>query len=282
VNALPRSFTLAAGALVALALYLGLTYLMLPCAPVNDLVAAWLTDRGMTLAPGAQKTPLPGLCWSKPVLSSEKGELLRLDRASVRIKLLPLLAGRLEVAGEGRLGGGSLTAGLGMGMGTPHGLTLEASGVKLEEIPLFRSVLGARLSGDFWSSGRFVDGPGGASGQLKLEVNGLGCSGLKLGDFPLPDLEDLRCQGGVRLNAGGARLESLSLSGPGVYLRLSGELPWGGEAARKPLDLTLEIMPKPEFQEKQKLVFLLLAKFAVAPGVYRIPIHGTLLKPTIT
>jgi hypothetical protein len=40
-------------------------------------------------------------------------------------------------------------------------------------------------------------------------------------------------------------------------------------------------MPKPEFLDKQKLVFMLLAKFAVSPGVYRLPITGTLLKPAI-
>jgi len=40
-------------------------------------------------------------------------------------------------------------------------------------------------------------------------------------------------------------------------------------------------MPKPEFLEKQKLVFLLLAKFMSAPGVYRVPIKGTMLKPEI-
>jgi hypothetical protein len=43
----------------------------------------------------------------------------------------------------------------------------------------------------------------------------------------------------------------------------------------------LEIMPKPDFLEKQKLVFLLLAKFTASPGVYRVPIKGTLLKPEI-
>jgi len=47
------------------------------------------------------------------------------------------------------------------------------------------------------------------------------------------------------------------------------------------LDLLLEIMPKPEFLEKQKLVFLLLARFMASPGVYRVPIKGTLLKPVI-
>jgi hypothetical protein len=40
-------------------------------------------------------------------------------------------------------------------------------------------------------------------------------------------------------------------------------------------------MPKPDFLEKQKLVFMLLAKFMTAPGVYSVPIRGTFLKPAI-
>ena len=85
----------------------------------------------------------------------------------------------------------------------------------------------------------------------------------------------------MRVADGRARLESFTLLGDGVYMRLSGDLPGGANAATSPLQLTLEIMPKPEFMDKQRLVFLLLAKFAASPGVYKVPIRGTLLKPVI-
>jgi len=64
-------------------------------------------------------------------------------------------------------------------------------------------------------------------------------------------------------------------------MRLSGDLPTGANAGSAPLNLVLEIMPKADFLEKQKLVFMLLAKFMVSPGVYKLPIRGTLLKPEI-
>jgi type II secretion system protein N len=48
-----------------------------------------------------------------------------------------------------------------------------------------------------------------------------------------------------------------------------------------PLNLTLELMPKPAFLERQKFVFLLLAKYLISPGNYRIPINGTLARPAI-
>ena len=102
-----------------------------------------------------------------------------------------------------------------------------------------------------------------------------------MGAFSLPDADNLSSKGMIRITAGKARLESLTLQGEGVYMRLSGDLPLGMNADAAPLDLLLEIMPKPEFLEKQKLVFLLLAKFMASPGVYRVPIRGTLLKPEI-
>jgi hypothetical protein len=64
-------------------------------------------------------------------------------------------------------------------------------------------------------------------------------------------------------------------------MRLSGDLPMAASAATAPLNLVLEIMPKPEFLDSQKLVFMLLARFMASPGVYRVPIRGTLLKPEI-
>jgi hypothetical protein len=64
-------------------------------------------------------------------------------------------------------------------------------------------------------------------------------------------------------------------------MRLSGDIPGGANAVNAPLNLFLEIMPKPEFLEKQKLVFMLLARFMVSPGNYRVPIRGTVLNPVI-
>jgi len=102
-----------------------------------------------------------------------------------------------------------------------------------------------------------------------------------MGAFALPDADNLNSKGMIRIADGKARLESLTLQGEGVYMRLSGNLPMGVNADSAPLDLLLEIMPKPEFLDKQKLVFLLLAKFMTSPGVYRVPIKGTLLRPEI-
>jgi len=64
-------------------------------------------------------------------------------------------------------------------------------------------------------------------------------------------------------------------------MRLSGDIPTGANAAVTPLNMSLQIMPKPDFLDKQKLVFMLLGRFMTAPGIYTVPIRGTLLKPVI-
>lgn len=40
-------------------------------------------------------------------------------------------------------------------------------------------------------------------------------------------------------------------------------------------------MPRPEFLEKQKYIFLLLLKYQTSPGHYQLPVRGTLGKPSV-
>ena len=161
-------------------------------------------------------------------------------------------------------------------------LQLNVERLELSELPLFKTVLGAsRVGGQLQSTGFATRGPNGWNGELKIDIGRLEFSGVRLGAFALPDAANLHSRGMVRLTDGRARLESFTLEGEGLYMRLSGEVPVGGAALAAPLNLVLEIMPKPEFLENQKLVFMMLAKFMVSPGVYRVPIAGTLLKPQI-
>jgi type II secretion system protein N len=276
-----RQRLLRGGGLLAagIVLFLACTYLFLPTQRVNGLIDRLLADQGLTVSPGAHKTLLPGLAWRQPVLSSDQGPLVRFDRLAVRLRLLPLATGRAVVGVTAALGTGHLD--LGYGINGPDALELAADGIQLSDIPFFKTVLGATAGGSLWSEGRLTRTGRGVSGALKLEVKQLSFSGVKLGAFSLPDAANLRCQGMVRVTDGRARLESVTLQGDGLYMRLSGDLPGGADAATLPLNLTLEIMPKPEFMDKQKLVFMLLAKFAASPGVYKVPIKGTLLKPVI-
>lgn len=264
---------------MVLILFMVFCYILFPTARIDDALDQVLSRQGLTLSPAAHKTLLPGLAWDKLLLSSEQGPLLNCERLQVRVLLLPLLTGRAVISGVATIGKGQLD--FRYALNGKAALDLGADGISLADIPFFKSVLGAKTAGTLWSRGTLQRGAKGLSGDLKLEVKQLEFSGVKLGAFPLPDVANLKTQGMVRVNSGKARLESFTLEGDGIYMRLSGDIPSGGNAAVTPLDMTMEIMPKPEFLEKQKLVFLLLAKFMTSPGVYTVPIRGTLLKPEI-
>jgi type II secretion system protein N len=272
---LQRAALLAAGGVLFLLFF----YLFFPMGRVNAVINQQLASQGLNITPGAHKTVFPGLAWDNLLLSSDQGALLRCERLKLQLGLLPLLRGRVTVAAGATVGKGRLD--LKYGMNGPMVLALHADGISLADIPFFKTVLGATAGGSLWSEGGVTRGPKGLNGAMKLEIKQLEFSGVKLGAFPLPDASNLHCQGMVRVTNGSVRLESFNLEGEGIFMRLSGDLPSGANATSAPLDLVLEIMPKPEFLEKQKLVFMLLAKFATSPGVYRLPIKGTLLKPVL-
>ncbi len=269
----------AAVSAAVLVLFLLFSYLLFPTGRIDAALAQLLSRQGLTLAPAVHKTFLPGLAWDDLLLSSEQGPLLSCRRLQVRVLLLPLLAGRAVVSGGATIGKGHLD--VRYALNGKAALDLDADGISLADIPFFKSVLGAKAAGSLWSRGTLQRGAKGLGGDLKLEVKQLEFSGVKLGAFPLPDAANLKTQGMVRVVGGNARLESFTLEGDGIYMRLSGDLPSGANAGVTPLRMSLEIMPKPEFLEKQKLVFMLLAKFMTSPGVYTVPIRGTLLKPEI-
>lgn len=262
-----------------LLLFVIFSYLLFPTARVDAVITQILSRQGLTLTPAVHKTLLPGLAWDNLLLSSEQGVLLRCERLQVRPLLLPLFMGRAVVSGGATVGKGHLD--VRYAVNGKDALNLEADGISLTEIPFFKTVLGATAAGNFWSQGTLQRGANGLSGDLKLEIQQLDFSGVKLGAFPLPDVTRMKAQGKVRVDGGKARLESFTLEGEGIYMRLSGDLPTGASAAVAPLNMNLEIMPKADFLEKQKLVFMLLGKFMTSPGVYTVPIRGTLLKPQI-
>ena len=263
----------------ALVLFLIFSYMLFPTAKIDTIIAQILSRQGLTLAPALHKTLLPGVAWDNLQLSSDQGTLLNCERLQVRILLLPLFVGRAVFSGGATIGKGSVE--VRYALNGKAALDLDARDVSLGDIPFFKNVLAAKVGGSLWSQGTLQRGAKGLNGDLKLEVKQLELTGVKLGAFPLPDAANLKTQGIIRVSDGRARLDSFTLEGDGIYMRLSGDIPSGANAAVTPLNMSLEIMPKPEFLEKQKLVFMLLAKFMSSPGVYRVPIRGTLLKPNI-
>ncbi len=261
-----------------LLLFLLFSYLLFPTERIDGIIGQTLSRQGLTLAPAVRKTLLPGLAWDKLLVSSEQGPLFASDRLQIRFLFLPLLTGRAVIETSATIGAGELD--IRTGLTGKTALDLSADGVPLAGVPFFKSVMGAKMAGTLWSRGKLLRSAKGINGDVKLEIKQLEFSGIKLGDFPLPDATNMKAQGMVRLTNGRARVESFTLESDGLYMRLSGDIPVDGIAETQ-LNMMLEIMPKAELLDKQKLVFLMLAKFMVSPGVYNVPVRGTLLKPVI-
>jgi type II secretion system protein N len=257
-----------------------LTVLFIPDRELKGVVVRALARQGYTFrAAGFGKAFPLGVAARDLHIDDDRGELLRADAATVRLRLLPLLTGEVVLVCEARIGAGRLAAEISpLGKGR---LELNASGVHLDAIPFFATVAGARVKGELRAEAAFRGQGPAMTGELKLEVKGAEVGGVKISELPLPDAAYRNVQGMLRAGGGKLNLESFTLEGDGMYARLKGDLPLAPAVAASPLNLVLELMPTADFLDRQKFVFLLLVKYQKSPGHYEIPIRGTLGRPAI-
>lgn len=276
----PRWLPLAVAVPAAILLLLALTILFIPDETLRGLAARGLEREGYTFQAARFGKALPlGIKARNLVIAGERGPLLKADEATVRLRLLPLLMGRVLVAYHLRIGGGFVTGDLSLTKG--GAMRLEIGGVRLEDIPFFPTVTGAQVKGVLRVKGNIRGPQRMANGEVQIEVRDAMLAGVKIGETPLPDASYRTVQGMLGIKGGKATLESLTFQGEGLYVRLKGDIPLTTPLAAAPLNLALELMPKPETLERQKFIFLFLAKYLTTPGHYQIPVRGTLAKPAI-
>ncbi|QWV94025.1 type II secretion system protein GspN [Geomonas oryzisoli] len=275
-----RTLYLACGVPAALILFLLLTLLFTPNDAIKGVLVRVAENAGYTLeCTGFGKSFPLGLKADKVELGSEKGAILKLGRVKVRLELLPLLAGKARLAYRGSIGAGEAAGEV--DLGTAKGWSMQCRGVRLEDIPFFSTVAEAKVSGELKLNGKMEANKGGGTGELQLEVRAAEVAGVKIGAMPLPDAAYREVRGALKIDKGRAVLKSFTLNGDGIYVRLSGDTVLGNPVGASPLNLTMEMMPKPSFLERQKFVFLLLTKYQTSPGAFKIPIGGTLAHPSL-
>jgi type II secretion system protein N len=275
-----RALYLVLGIPAGIVCFLYLTLLFVPNDTLRGVLVRAAADSGYTLdCTGFGKRFPAGLKARSVELSSDKGALVRVSEARVGLKLLPLLLGRVQLDYAGKIGAGEFAGDL--TLGKIPGWSVQARGIRLEEIPFFSTVAAARVKGELRLTGALQSPKGISEGDLQLEVRGAELAGVKLGDMPLPDATYQEVRGALRVEKGRALLKSFTLNGDGIYVRLKGDTALSSPVGNSPLNLTLEMMPKPAFLERQKFVFLLLTKYQSSPGAFSIPIHGTLAHPAL-
>jgi type II secretion system protein N len=275
-----RTLYLACGIPAVLLLFLLLTLLFTPNHALKGLLVRVAENEGYTLeCAGFGKSFPLGLKADKVELGSAKGALLKLDHVKVRLEILPLFTGKARVAYRCNIGAGEADGEL--DLGRSKGWSMQCRGVRLEDIPFFSTVAEAKVRGELKLSGRMEANKGVGTGELQLEVRAAEVAGVKIGSMPLPDAAYREVRGALKIDKGRAVLKSFTLNGDGIYVRLSGDTVLGAPVGASPLNLNMEMMPKPSFLERQKFVFLLLTKYQNSPGAFSIPIRGTLAHPSM-
>ncbi|NVN98765.1 MAG: type II secretion system protein GspN [Geobacteraceae bacterium] len=272
-----RNFGLAIGGLI---LFVFLTIMFVPASTLLSAANGGLSGYGLRLEAMKFGKALPlGIKGEGFVLSSESGELLKVRTGRITLDILPLLAGRANISISADIGSGTFDSSLSLLRAPSTAVTVK--NVPLEDIPFFQTVAGMKATGLLSGRVSLKGSLAKAKGEVQLEIQGAELAGIKLGEMPLPDAAYRSVQGMVRVENGKGMIESFALQGDDIYVRLKGGLPLVDPLPATPLDLSLEIMPKPELLEKQKLIFLLLLKFQDTPGHYLIPVRGTLGKPQV-
>ncbi len=264
----------------ALIVFVTFVIIVIPAAELKVIADRALARVGYTFHAAEFGKTLPlGIEARGVEIGDERGPLLRADEAVVRLRLLPLFLGKVNVGFRAEIGKGTVKGDYSTSSGgEAH---IEINHLRLEDIPFFPTATGAAIKGDLQAEGHFKGKGRTSSGDGRLEAKGMELSGVKIGEMPLPDASYDTVRGALKIVDGKAIMESFSLQGTGLYVRIKGDFPFITPISAAPLNLTLELMPKPDFMEKQKFVFLLLAKYVTSPGAYRIPISGTLAKPAI-
>lgn len=267
-------------AVAALLLFVTLTVLFIPNRVILDAINRGLAGHGLSLSAATFGKAFPlGIAGRGWTLSSGKGKLLTLENVTLRLRLVPLLTGRVAFSFDARSGSGRIAA---TASSTGKGsLRLTVSGLNLEQVPFFATVTGTQAAGIVSGQAELGGLRGNVAGFIKLDAQGVELRGVRIGETPLPDATYQAVQGMIRISGGTGTIESFTLQGTSLYVRLSGTVLPGASLQAAPLNMTLELMPKPDFLDKQKFIFLLLAKYQDTPGHYRIPIRGPLGKPAM-
>ena len=274
-----RWLFITAGAVGGGILFLFFTVMFVSVRDLQGIAERFLARNGYSFRAAHFSTAFPlGIKAADLEISGESGVLLKAKELTVRLRLLPLVTGKVMFTSKAIIGVGHVRVDYSLRDG---GIRIESTNVRLEDIPFFQTVADAQVRGTMRLNGNFRWKGKDAGGELRLEVKGANVSGVKLGGIALPDADYSTIQGMFRGTGGMVKLESFTFQGDGLYVRLKGDFPQATPLGTSPLNLSLELMPKPEFLEKQKFVFLLLAKYLTTPGHYEIPIRGTLAKPLI-
>ncbi len=254
------------------------TLLLIPDNVIKKAVTDVAAAKGFTVQAGSIKTALPfGVTAVQLKVTELTTTLFSMDRLELQLRLLPLLIGRVNLAVSGKVGNGTIT---GNTLLYPKiNSSIHFKNIQLGDIDILQTAANGTIKGIAQldlslQSGSVSEIKGDVKLQIgQIQIKGVKVSGMQLPDVTFPELRSL-----LKIKGQTIMVENMALQGNGVYLRLNGTT---SIAAGVPLNLQIELMPSQEFMEQQKMVFMMMGTYQVSPGVYNIPITGTLSSPRL-
>jgi len=210
------------------------TVILVPSREVEGIVERLLAREGYTFHATRFGKAFPlGIAARGVTIATDQGPVLQFDRLTARLALLPLLAGKVVLTGNAAVGPGRISCSYlprhdGKG-------SVEARGIRLEDIPFFKTVAGVDMKGLLTVDASFAGTGPRTAGELRLEVKGADVRGVVIGGTPLPDAAYDTVRGMVRMGSGRATLDSfITLQGADIYIPLKGNFPLAYTSRRLP------------------------------------------------
>lgn len=212
---------------------------------------------------GFRKTILLGFAADAFTLGARGSDVIRITAISGGLAPLSLVKGRVEIRFKGLSYGGTVTGTVSLQRGGAQGAVL------IEDVDLSKveALVGAgvQLKGSLSADASFQRG----SGMAQFTVHDLSAGVMSFGGIPVPLQYFNSMRGAIEMPGKGAvSIKSVSLEGNGIYLRAKGEVTRGVG------DVTIEIMPEASFPDKAALI--LLDRYKVSEGYYRVPVRVSL------
>ncbi|GBD98509.1 hypothetical protein BMS3Abin07_00524 [bacterium BMS3Abin07] len=208
---------------------------------------------------GFAKAPFFSFRADRIIVKRDSEEILSIGDLAGSLRPFELLKGRVVIHITGNSYGGKFTALITAGKGMTD-MSMYFSRLDISRISYARK---SGFSGDGELSGSFkyVNG----KGSIKFEIDHMIIRSFRNygAIVPLKDFNNVR--GMIDLvSAGNFRIKSLALQGRGIYIRLKGSI------VNSLADLEVEVMPEPSFPDKSLL--MLIDRYRISNGYYRIPI----------
>ncbi len=256
-----------------------LAWSMLSARSIEDLLNRKLLTSGIIMHAERFETAFPFRIVANQVIFSDletKQPLIKIDRLSTRLRLMPLFAGRFNCIAEGRSGSGILSAEANIYPEKRGNLMIRD--LSLEMIPFVSQAFNGKIKGLANLDLQYRQTRNLTSGEARLKIDSLMLQGARLATVSLPDITIPETRGVLKLEGNSLVVNSLAMQGDDIYLRTSGTIQINGSL---PISLITEIMPKAESIERNKAVFLMMTRYQVAPAVFRLRIRGTLANPSL-